>query len=120
MVSNKVLKIEDAKNGGVALRINDCRFVLDKTEQARLIIMFNQALTAVDDRPFPDIGYATYIVYDNGMVAVALSIAKLDMDAQQFIIFVTYMKPGTSEYKTDKFYLTDKVLRSFIEKLEAI
>lgn len=114
----KIFNVEKADDGSISLRINDGRFKLEPSEANRLIVLFDKALNMTSDFPFPDVGYASYIAYNNGVVAVAISISRLDKEGSQFIAFVTHMKPGTAKYETDQFFMMRHVVEKFIETLK--
>jgi uncharacterized lipoprotein NlpE involved in copper resistance len=110
--TNKKFIIE--KSGEkVKLQINDGILWLDEKERDRIMVTLNKAM-APGTISFPIQSNGTFITYENGTIAVSLSVAKLNTDGTTYIIFASYQMPGMIQFETDMFYVTREVMEKFM------
>ncbi len=112
----KALSINTDRHGDVVLRINEGEFVLDDNEQSRLLLCLNRALDPGAGL-FPFMGYSTFIVYENGVLAASLNVSKLDKEGNNYLFVVTYNLPGQTGYDTDLFFVNNKTIEAFVKNL---
>jgi uncharacterized lipoprotein NlpE involved in copper resistance len=95
------------------LQINDGILWLDDKERNRIIVTFNRAM-APGVQPFPIATNGCTITYENGIIAVNLSVAKLEANGDTYIIIASYQLPGMECLQTDMFYVSRSVMDKFM------
>lgn len=103
-------------NGKIKLQIGTDIFVLDEIEQRNIL----NCLNAVNGSRvlFPNSLNGTAIMYPNGIVAVNLSIGKIDLQGSKYIVMVYSLKPKSSVYDVNMFMCTGDMVREYINVLE--
>lgn len=100
------------------IQIGEDTLLLDAEEAARIKRTFERVLN--DAFPcIPEQTTGCLILYDNGTIAISLSMVRLTPMGSEFIIIANYMFPEMEAYTTSMFYVNRETLDGFVAALTA-
>lgn len=108
-----------SEDGNVAILIDSHDFWLDDMERCRVRYCIKQAINC-EVFNVPTATYGTMIPYANGIMAVHLSVSKLNKEATDFMILVSYMTPKMKSYRSHMFFVPRQVLDRYDNVLEGV
>lgn len=105
----------DNGSGKTKIRVGNNLYTLNAVETEKLKIFLMTQGTYQSEIAFPDAMRSMVIMFENGTVALSLSIGSFGSPPRGFILMVTYAPPELVRYDTSMFFVDGSTLGEYIE-----
>lgn len=104
------------ENGKVKIQIGNSLYTITDAEKLSFSVLFNSIKESNVTFPYKNLG--TSILFDNGIIAANINVAKLDVLGYKYLFLVYSLSPETNKYEVSNFIVSNKILDEFLEVLK--
>lgn len=108
---------KDSESGKSKVRVGNNLYTLNAVETEKLGVFLMTQASYQSEVAFPNAMRSMAIMFENGTVAMNLSIGSIGSPPKGFILMVTYAPPQLIRYDTSMFFLDASTLGEYIAAL---
>lgn len=97
------------------IQVGEDLISLNDEERKRVLKLLNEVKES--KVLFPDGLKGICLVYDDGLIAVNISLSKINLTGSRYLLFIYHKTPKSLEFDANTFMVTNEILDKYIERL---